>query len=153
MQQTRPSSRIRPGLSRIRKLDPRLYQITVLGLLLIYGIGWLDFEVGLRHALITLGSCLLVQYVLTHIFRLPAFDPRSALISGLSLCLLLRTNELWLSSRPGSGWQARRSGTLSDGSPWERTLPACPGVSDTPYAGCAQSQGNPEEFLSKGFSA
>src|SRR5438094_8251590 len=96
MQQTRPSSRIRPGLSRIRKLDPRLYQITVLGLLLIYGIGWLDFEVGLRQALITLGSCLLAQYLLTHIFRLPAFDPRSALISGLSLCLLLRTNELWL---------------------------------------------------------
>jgi len=98
VQQIRLSSRIRPCLSRIRELDPRLYQITVLGLLLIYGIGWLDFEVTFQQALITLGSCLLVQYLLTHIFRLPAFDARSALISGLSLCLLLRTNELWLAA-------------------------------------------------------
>jgi Na+-transporting NADH:ubiquinone oxidoreductase subunit NqrB len=29
-------------------------------------------------------------------FRLPSFDPRSPLISGLSLCLLLRTNSLLL---------------------------------------------------------
>ena len=32
------------------------------------------------------------QYVCTRAWRLPAFDARSALISGLSLCLLLRTN-------------------------------------------------------------
>jgi Na+-transporting NADH:ubiquinone oxidoreductase subunit NqrB len=30
------------------------------------------------------------------LWRLPAFDPRSAWISGLSLCLLLRTNSDWL---------------------------------------------------------
>src|SRR6185503_6392427 len=30
----------------------------------------------------------------TRLWRLPAFDPRSGLISGLSLCLLLRTNSL-----------------------------------------------------------
>src|SRR5262249_11559738 len=34
------------------------------------------------------------QFARPRIWRLPAFDPRSALISGLSLCLLLRTNSL-----------------------------------------------------------
>ena len=35
---------------------------------------------------------LATQYACTRLWRLPRFDPRSALISGLSLCLLLRTN-------------------------------------------------------------
>jgi Na+-transporting NADH:ubiquinone oxidoreductase subunit NqrB len=34
----------------------------------------------------------MAQYVCTRIWKLPAYDPRSGLISGLSLCLLLRTN-------------------------------------------------------------
>jgi Na+-transporting NADH:ubiquinone oxidoreductase subunit NqrB len=44
-----------------------------------------------------LGTALLTQFACTRLWRLPAFDPRSALISGLSLCLLLRTNSLSLS--------------------------------------------------------
>src|SRR6185436_14694879 len=36
------------------------------------------------------------QAVCTRLWHLPAFDPRSALISGLSLCLLLRTSSLLL---------------------------------------------------------
>src|SRR5262249_53908828 len=35
----------------------------------------------------------LVQFLGTRWSRLPSFDPKSALISGLSLCLLLRANE------------------------------------------------------------
>src|SRR5262245_1136139 len=76
--------------------DPRLYQIAVLGLLLVYGIGWLDFDVGLEQAVAILATVLLTQYCCTRIWKLPAYDPRSALISGLSLCLLLRTNALTL---------------------------------------------------------
>src|SRR2546422_2060630 len=72
--------------------DPRLYQIAVLGSLLVYGIGWLDFEVGLAQAGVTLATVLLTQYFATRIWQLSVYDPRSALISGLSLCLLLRTN-------------------------------------------------------------
>src|SRR5262245_10474266 len=68
--------------------DPRLYQIAVLGLLLVYGIGWLDFDVGLEQAVAILATVLLTQYCCTRIWKLPAYDPRSALISGLSLCLL-----------------------------------------------------------------
>src|SRR5215213_714871 len=72
--------------------DPRLYQILVLASLLVYGIVRLDLEVRPGRALLLLATALLTQLACTRIWRLPAFDPRSALISGLSLCLLLRTN-------------------------------------------------------------
>ena len=75
--------------------DPRLYQITVLTLLLIYGLLWLDFAVhGLQIAAI-LATVLGTQALCTAVWRLPQYDPRSALISGLSLCLLLRTPTVW----------------------------------------------------------
>ena len=72
--------------------DPRIYQIGVLGCLLVYGMLWLDFEIAPVRAATLLASALLTQYACTRIWNLPAFDARSALISGLSLCLLLRTN-------------------------------------------------------------
>jgi enediyne biosynthesis protein E5 len=75
------------------KKDPRHYQIGALALLLAYGIVWLDFEVRLANAAVILGATLLTQYLCSLLWRLPAFDPRSCLISGLSLCLLLRTTE------------------------------------------------------------
>jgi len=76
--------------------DPRLYQIATLASLLAYGLVRLDFEIPLVQAGTLLGTSLLTQYVCTRTWGLPAFDPRSALISGLSLCLLLRTNSLVL---------------------------------------------------------
>jgi hypothetical protein len=60
--------------------------------LLVYGIGWLDFDIGLARSALIVASVLVTQYVCTALWKLPAYDPRSALISGLSLCLLLRTN-------------------------------------------------------------
>lgn len=71
--------------------DPRLYQILVLASLLVYGMTRLDFEIRPGRAWVLLGTCLLAQWACTRLWKLPAFDPRSALISGLSLCLLLRT--------------------------------------------------------------
>ena len=76
--------------------DPRHYQIATLASLLIYGILWLDFEIGAARATAILSTALLTQYICTRVWRLPSFDPRSALISGLSLCLLLRTNDVAL---------------------------------------------------------
>ena len=73
-------------------LDPRFYQIAVLSGLLVYGLGWLHFDITPDRAALLLGTALLTQYACTRIWRLPKFDPKSALISGLSLCLLLRTN-------------------------------------------------------------
>jgi len=75
-----------------RRLDPRYYQISVLALLLLYGVFGLDFEVSLWRALTLLAAALLAQYGCGRLAGLPFFDPRSALISGLSLCLLLRTS-------------------------------------------------------------
>ncbi len=71
--------------------DPRLYQIGVLSVLLLYGVGWLDFAVSPARIALTLVACLGTQYLCTRLWALPRFDPLSALISGLSLCLLLRT--------------------------------------------------------------
>ena len=87
-----------PARSPIRSFfrDPRLYQILVLASLLIYGVTRLDLEIRPGRALALLGTALLTQWACTRIWRLPAFDPRSALISGLSLCLLLRTNSMAL---------------------------------------------------------
>jgi len=76
--------------------DPRLYQILVLSSLLVYGVVRLDLEVRAPLAAAMLATVLLTQYACTRLWRLPAFDPRSALISGLSLCLLLRTGSLLL---------------------------------------------------------
>ena len=78
------------------KPDPRLYQIATLASLLGYGLMQLDFEIPLVQAAAMLGTALLTQFACTRLWRLPAFDPRSAMISGLSLCLLLRTNSLSL---------------------------------------------------------
>ena len=82
-------------------MDPRWYQIAALSALLGYGVGWLDFDVGPAQIAITLASVLVAQVVGTRLAKLPAFDPRSALISGLSLCLLLRSNSLTLAAIAG----------------------------------------------------
>ena len=78
------------------RLDPRLYQISILTGLLAYGALQLDFEISPGRAALILGVSLLTQYACTRLWALPAFDPRSALISALSLCLLLRTNSVTL---------------------------------------------------------
>jgi Na+-transporting NADH:ubiquinone oxidoreductase subunit NqrB len=76
--------------------DPRHYQIAMLASLLAYGIVRLDFEIAPARAGAVLTVALLTQYACTRLWHLPAFDPRSAAISGLSLCLLLRTNSVTL---------------------------------------------------------
>lgn len=76
--------------------DPRHYQSTVLTSLLVYGIVCLDLEVELKQLSIIIPTALLTQYVCSRLCKLPQFDPRSALISANSLCLLLRTNNMWL---------------------------------------------------------
>ena len=77
-----------------KPFDPRLYQIAILGTLLLYGLLWLHFDLSLWQIASTLGTALLTQYAATRFYSLPSFDPRSPLISALSLCLLLRTNDL-----------------------------------------------------------
>ncbi len=78
------------------KIDPRHYQILILGALLIYGLGWLELEISAIHAAAILVTVLLTQFTAVRVLKLPGFDPRSPLISGLSLCLLLRTDTVLL---------------------------------------------------------
>ena len=81
------------GLSRRtqRPWDPRLYQIATLAGLLTYGVWWLDLEVVPQTAAAIVASALAAQVACERLTGRTRFDPRSALISGLSLCLLLRT--------------------------------------------------------------
>lgn len=81
-----------------RPRDPRLYQIACLAGLLAYGVTGLGFDVGPDQILVTLGTALLAQAACGSLAGAPRFDPRSALISGLSLCLLLRTDSLPLAA-------------------------------------------------------
>ena len=84
---TRPE----PDASAYRS-DPRVYQIASLSTLLMYGLCWLHFDLSIWQISVTIGTALLTQYVGTALAGLPSFDPKSALISSLSLCLLLRTD-------------------------------------------------------------
>jgi Na+-transporting NADH:ubiquinone oxidoreductase subunit NqrB len=79
-------------MNAVPRLDPRLYQIGTLAVLLLYGILALDFDVSPLRAALLLGTALATQLACTRLWKLPVFDPKSAAISGLSLCLLLRTN-------------------------------------------------------------
>ncbi len=80
-----------PGMPERQRWDPRLYQIGTLAGLLVYGIWWLNLEVEPATAAAIILGALAAQLVCTRLSGLERFDTRSALISGLSLCLLLRT--------------------------------------------------------------
>src|SRR5262245_43979804 len=76
--------------------DPRLYQIGTLAALLVYGMGWLEFDITPARAALLLATALGTQRVCDRLSGSTApfaSTSRSALISGLSLCLLLRTND------------------------------------------------------------
>jgi Na+-translocating ferredoxin:NAD+ oxidoreductase RnfD subunit len=82
-----------------RGLDPRAYQIAALSTLLVLGLFRFGFDLPLTHVAITLAGALAGQWLATHLgwsapnasARSPMrFEWKSALISGLSLCLLLR---------------------------------------------------------------
>jgi enediyne biosynthesis protein E5 len=75
----------------MRRFDPRLYQIGALSMLLIYGLTALNFDTTAARCAIVLTTCIATQALCSWIWKI-RFDPRSAAISGLSLCLLLRSN-------------------------------------------------------------
>jgi len=77
----------------MKRLDPRLYQIGALTLLLLYGIFALGFDITLARSALLVGTAIGTQAICSRIKGV-AFDPRSAAISGLSLSLLLRSDSL-----------------------------------------------------------
>jgi enediyne biosynthesis protein E5 len=78
--------------------DARHYQIAALSTLLVFNLGWLDFGARPLNSALAIAGALAAQALCTYWFALPRFDPRSPLITGLSLSLLLRTDEPWLSA-------------------------------------------------------
>ncbi len=78
--------------------DPRYYQVAVLASLLVFGIGSLGFGISWLNAAAILGTALGLQFAATALLRLPRFEPLSALISALSLTLLLRTDDVLLAA-------------------------------------------------------
>jgi enediyne biosynthesis protein E5 len=72
-------------------VDPRVYQIAVLASLLVYGMARLEFDITVVRACLVLLAAVVTQAACDRLTRRPS-NIRSALISGLSLCLLLRTN-------------------------------------------------------------
>ena len=75
--------------------DPRHGQIVTLAALLAYGMARLDFDVSALQALTTVGTALAVQRAGDAATGAPwTSGAKSALISALSLCLLLRTDHL-----------------------------------------------------------
>jgi enediyne biosynthesis protein E5 len=77
-------------------VDPRLYQIGTLAALLVYGMGWLEFDITPVRVALILATALGTQKICDRLSGSTApfaSTSRSALISGLSLCLLLRSND------------------------------------------------------------
>ncbi len=86
-------------MKRLSRLcDPRYYQIVVLTALLTIGIGVLDFGIRWQNAVVIMLMAQATQNLGTQLFRLPRFDPLSALITSLSLTLLLRTELIGLAA-------------------------------------------------------
>ena len=87
------------GVWRRLAADPRHGQIVTLATLLALGLFRLGFDLTVSQVVVTLSAALATQAVGDRLTagRLTA-GYKSALISGLSLCLLLRTDALWLAA-------------------------------------------------------
>jgi hypothetical protein len=86
------------------RLDPRYFQIIFQAIFLSYGILVLHWDADWQHYLLSIGGCLFFQYAADSIkskrlLRPSEFDRWgfSILISAMSLCLLLKTNDWYIS--------------------------------------------------------
>ena len=77
-------------------VDARPWQILSLGLLLAYGMLALAFDQAALGIPLILCAALATQWVCGWASGADRFDPLSPLITGLSLCLLLRTSHIGL---------------------------------------------------------
>jgi Na+-translocating ferredoxin:NAD+ oxidoreductase RnfD subunit len=81
--------------------DARHFQIVALATLLAVNFVWIDFGARLLQSAFAIASALATQAVCARLFG-QRIDLRSALITGLSLSLLLRANEPWLLALAGA---------------------------------------------------
>src|SRR6187200_1725481 len=85
-------------------LDPRHFQVLFQAIFLCYGILFLHWNADWTHYIISIGGCLLFQYAADSIktkrlLKSKEFDRWgfSVLISAMSLCLLLKTDDWYVS--------------------------------------------------------
>lgn len=76
--------------------DARHFQILTLGLLLTLLVFWSGFAPSVHVIVLTIGATLLTQFLFFKFLKIPSNDYRSPLITGLSLCLLFKTNIIWI---------------------------------------------------------
>ena len=81
--------------------DARYFQIAALSTLLTINFVWIDFGARPLHSAMATVAALATQAACARIFAVPRLDLRSALITGLSLSLLLRADEPWLPAVAG----------------------------------------------------
>jgi enediyne biosynthesis protein E5 len=81
--------------------DARHFQIASLGILLALNIGWIDLGARPWPSFLAIAGALVTQAICSKLWRLPAIDLRSPLITGLSLSLLLRADEPWVHAAAG----------------------------------------------------
>jgi enediyne biosynthesis protein E5 len=74
--------------------DPRIYQIAALSILVVVATAVFDIQIVASHALAIITSALGLQCLLSQNVSEALKQSPSALISALSLCLLLRTGDI-----------------------------------------------------------
>ena len=84
--------RFRQGWSDPVWRDLRRFQILSLSVLLGYGLAVLGFDQAALNVAAIVAAALVTQWAMTQVYKLPAFDPMSPLITALSLSILLRAN-------------------------------------------------------------
>ncbi|MGR9051103.1 MAG: RnfABCDGE type electron transport complex subunit D [Gammaproteobacteria bacterium] len=82
----------KPYLMIFTQMDARYGQLIVLTGLLVYGLLELHFSFSPWYPVVTIATALTVQFFFTRRYRLSAYEWRSALITALSLILLLRSD-------------------------------------------------------------
>lgn len=96
------TSRMLPGtpLRRLARTartgDPRILQVAFLSTFLAFVLSFRDYTLPAATMLLIVAAALGTQAILTRLLGLPSAGWLSPLISALSLCLLLRTNEPWI---------------------------------------------------------
>jgi Na+-translocating ferredoxin:NAD+ oxidoreductase RnfD subunit len=81
------------------RIDPRFFQVLFQSIFLAYGIVFLDWNADWLHYVLSIGGCLLFQYLTDSFISKKLLGIKefnrwgfSILISAMSLCLLLKTN-------------------------------------------------------------
>jgi len=81
--------------------DPRYLQIFLLSSFLVYGLLYLGWYADYMVYTAALSSTFIAQVVWAKAKKLPSGTWKSALISGLGLCLLLKTDTWWVMAIAG----------------------------------------------------